>query len=182
MLLSRFLGPVLAAALLLTACIPLPVNPAVNFTPYQNPWYPKEDFERLLNSWKSGRAVPWQIRYRGSAFSDSELVIESTGQGSLGPRLPGAGQQTETFTLSKDELKKLVDDMLASGVFGLYDGHYGAYTQGGGVGGPEIMATVGTLEKRVSKDPSLSSSISLEAGAIQAASDAIVKLALAKLK
>lgn len=178
---KRFFLTGLLTALLATGCL-LPVNPVVNFTPYQNPYYPREEFDRLLNSWKSGRPVTWQVRYRGSAFSDSELVIGSDGAGSLGPRLPGTGADPQNFTLSKEQLIKLVDALTGSGIFALYDGHYGAFTQSGGVGGPEIIAQVSNLQKRVSKDPALSPAISWEAGAIQTASDALVGIARSKLK
>jgi hypothetical protein len=71
-----------------------------------------------------------------------------------------------------------VERVVDSGVLDLYDGHYGAFAQQGGAGGPELKITVGGLLKHVSKDDGLSSNFSREAGAIQKAADSIADLAL----
>lgn len=173
-------GPLLLSTLLLATlaggCM-MPVSPLVNFTPYSNPYVTKENFETQFQAWKSGRQVTWTIHYKGSSFSEQELVIGSDGKSSLGGQLPGGEQ---SFTVSKADLSKLVDTLIQSGMFSLYDGHYGAWTQGGGAGGPQIRVTIGGLEKRVSKDQSLD--VGWEADAIQKASDAIASTALKYLK
>lgn len=155
----------------------MPVSPLVNFTPYSNPYVTKDNFETQFTAWKAGRQVTWTINYKGTSFSDQELVIPSDGKASLGGQLPGGEQQ---FTVTRTDLGKLVDTLVSSGMFGLYDGHYGAWTQGGGLGGPQIKVTIGGLEKRVSKDQSLD--IGWESDAIQKASDAIASTALKYLK
>jgi hypothetical protein len=162
----------LTLSVLLAGC----VSPLVNFTPYSTPYFPKEEFEKLLTSWKAGRSVTWEVRYKGSAFSEDELVIASDGQGSLGPRLPTASKQAKVFTAAKADLARMVDKLIASNIFSLYDGHYGAWAQAGGAGASEIRVVAGGIEKRVSKDPSLSTAISLEAASIQTASDAILEI------
>lgn len=162
----------------LAGCNAIPVTPWVSFQAYSNPLFNRSDFETLLNAWKQGKAIAWDIRFRGTAFSDQVLVIKSTGEGSLGPVLPNATNPARSFKATNAELINVVNSITDSGVLGLYDGHYGAYTQGGGAGGPEITLTVGTLVKHVSKDDALSPSISREASAIQKASDAIADLAL----
>lgn len=158
------------------------VSPLVNHTPYANPTFPKEEFERLFTAWKGGRNVAWEIHYRGTALADQQLVLKSTGEGSLGSRLPGVEKQPRTFTATKTELTRVVDKLNESGLFGLYDGHYGAWAQGGGVGGPEIRVLIGGMEKRVSKDAGLSGTISWEAGAIEKSSDAILEVGLKYIK
>lgn len=155
----------------------LPVSPLVNFTPYSNPYVPKENFESQFQAWKAGRQVSWTILYKGSNFSEQELVIPEDGKASLGGQLPGGDQQ---FTISKADLTRLVDALIASGIFNLYDGHYGAWSHGGGVGGPEIRVTISGIEKRVSKDAGLD--IGFEADAIQKANDAIASTALKYLQ
>jgi hypothetical protein len=162
----------------LAGCNAVPVTPWVNFQPYANPLFDHTDFENLLNAWRSGKAVTWQIQFKGTSFSDQLLVIKSTGEGSLGPALPGGSANTRSFKATNAELIAVTNAIVDSGVLSLYDGHYGAYAQGGGAGGPELTFTVGTLVKHVSKDEALSPSISHEAGAIQKASDAIADLAL----
>lgn len=170
---ARFLASLLAPLAVVAAC----VSPQVNFTPYQNPYFPKEEFERQLNAWKAGQGVSWQLTYRGSAFADAELVINSEGPSSLGHQLPAGSQGTRTFTPQRAELAAVVDKLVGSQVFALYDGHYGAWTQGGGVGGPDVRIRVAGMEKRVSRDPGLSPYVSWEASAIQGVSDAVVELA-----
>ena len=101
----------LTLAVLTAGC----VSPLVNFTPHSLPYFPKEEFERVFTSWKAGRAVSWEVRYRGSAFSEDDLVIKSTGEGSLGPRLPSAGQQSKAFTVTKQELGKRVVKVMPAG-------------------------------------------------------------------
>lgn len=174
MKLARFLLP----AMLIAGC----VSPLVNHTPYANPYFPKEEFERLFTAWKGGRNVSWEVRFRGSSLADQQLVLKSTGEGSLGSRLPGVGDQPQTFNPTKAELTRVVDRLIESGVLGLYDGHYGAWTQGGGVGGPEVRVLIGGMEKHVSKDPGLSGVASWEAGAIQQAADAILEIGLKYIK
>jgi hypothetical protein len=174
------------ASLLVMACLAgcnaVPVTPWVNFTPYSNPLFDHADFENLLTLWKSGKAVTWEVRFKGTSFSDQELVIKSTGEGNLGPRLPSGTTTTRTFKATNTELIQVVNAITDSGVLSLYDGHYGAYSQAGGAGGPELTFTVGTLVKHVSKDEALSPSISREASAIQKASDAVADLALKYIK
>jgi hypothetical protein len=157
-------------------------SPLVNFTQHQTPTYPKEQFDQHFALWKSGRNATWEVRYKGTSFSEDELVISSDGQGSLGARLPTGGKQAQAFTVPRAELGKLVDKLVASNIFGLWDGHYGAWTQGGGVGGAEIRVLAGNLEKRVSKDPGLSTTLSWESASIQAASDAILELSRKYIK
>jgi hypothetical protein len=169
---------ILGLSVLLAGC----VSPLVNFTPYSTPYFPKEEFERLFTSWKAGRAVTWEVRYKGSSFSEDELVVKSDGQGSLGPLLPTSTKQATVFTVAKADLTRLVDKLVSSNVLSLYDGHYGAYTQSGGAGAAAVRLVVGGLEKRVSKDPGLSSALSPEAGSIQAASDAVLELSRKYLK
>lgn len=166
----------------LAGCNVIPVTPWVNFQPYANPLFDKADFDNLINAWKQGRAVTWQIQFKGTSFSNQLLVIKSTGEGSLGPSLPTATTTARAFKATNAELIAVVNAIDDSGVLSLYDGHYGAYSQGGGAGGPELTFTVGTLVKHVSKDEALSPSFSHEAGAIQKASDAIADLALKYIK
>ncbi|MDB5099460.1 MAG: hypothetical protein JWM80_3881 [Cyanobacteria bacterium RYN_339] len=166
----------------LAGCNKIPVTPWVNFTPYANPLFDHTDFENVLAAWKSGKAVTWEIRFKGTGLSDQELVIKSTGEGNLGPRLPSGSSTTRTFKATNAQLIAVVDSITDSGVLSLYDGHYGAYSQGGGAGGPELTITIGTLVKHVSKDESLSPSISREASSIQKASDAVADLALKYIK
>jgi hypothetical protein len=168
----------LTLATLVTGC-QLPVSPLVNFTPYSNPYVPKENFETQFTAWKAGRSVPWTITYQGTGFSAQELIIASDGKASMGGQLPGTNNEA-AFTITKSDLTKMVDAVIATGMFGLYDGHYGAWTQAGGAGGPQIRVTIGGLEKRVSKYTNLD--IGWEADAIQKASDAIASTALKYLK
>jgi hypothetical protein len=163
----------LTLTLLLAGC----VSPLVNFTPYSNPYFPKDEFEKAFTSWKAGRAVTWEVHYKGTAFSEDELVVNSNGQGSLGPRLPSSSRQTKTFQAAKADLTRLADRLVASGIFGLYDGYYGAWTQATGAGGSEVRVLASGLEKHVAKDPNLSTAVSLEASAIQGACDAMLELA-----
>lgn len=163
----------LTLAVLLTGC----VSPLVNFTAYSNPYFPKDQFEAVFNSWKAGRAVTWEAHYKGTAFSEDELVVSSDGKGSLGPRLPGGSKQTQAFTVTKADLAKLVDRMVGSGIFGLYDGYYGGWSQSTGQGGSEIRVLASGLEKRVARDPNLSTAVSLEASSIQTACDAMLEIA-----
>lgn len=168
----RFTHLFLLTGLLLTGC----VSPLVNHTPYAVPYFPKSEFERLFTAWKGGKAVTWQVAYKGSAFSDQELVLRSTGDGSLGAKLQGVEKQPKTFTVTKAELNKLVTAMIDSGIFGLYDGHYAAWTHAGGLGGPEIRVEVAGMIKRVSKDPGLSGAISWEASAIEKVNTTILEI------
>ncbi len=161
---------------LLGACeyIQLPVSPLVKFSAYTNPYFRQADFEKQFAAWKAGRGS-WEIQMRGSTFSDRELVLHGSGTSAFGPRLPGPGSPAViSFTPTRAELVQVVDRLLACKVFDLYDGHYGAYTQGGGVGGPDLLIKVGGLEKHVSKDEELTSG--WEADAIRAAADAVVLL------
>ena len=168
----------LTLATLVTGC-QLPVTPVVNFTPYSNPFVPKESFETQFAAWKSGRQVQWTINYQGSGFAAQELIIAHDGKASLGGSVPGTANE-QAFTITKADLAKMIDAVTATGIFGLYDGHYGAWSHGGGAGGPQIRVTINGLEKRVSKDTSLD--IGWEADAIQKASDAIASTALKYLK
>jgi hypothetical protein len=171
----------LAAALALAALAGC-VSPLVNHTPYQNPYFAKDDFERLLASWKAGRAVTWEAHYRESAFASEELVLNSEGPCSLGPKLPTAGKQARTFTPTKAELAAVVDTMTGKNLFALYDGIYAPWMQASGPGGQELRVLVGGMEKHVSRDPNLSPGLSWEAATIQAVSDAMVQLGLKYLK
>lgn len=154
----------------LTAC----VTPYVRFTAASVPYYSQDLFSRVFSAWKTQRQSSWHMRLRGSRFSQDELIIKSTGEGSLGPVLPGGAQTVKTFKLSDDELKKLIDQVLASGVLNLYDGVYAPYAQGGGQGGPELNISAGGYSKQVSMDARL---VSPEASAIQKASDAMLAVA-----
>ena len=167
----------LKLALTLAVCLTGCVSPLVNYTPYSNPTIPKEQFETSLTAWKGGSAVAWEVHYRGTAFSEDELMVKSNGQGSLGPRLPGGTKQSKTFTASKADLARLADRLIASGIFGLWDGYYGAWTQATGSGGSELRVVASGNEKRVARDPNLSTAISPEASAIQTACDAMLEIA-----
>lgn len=168
----------LLSAVLLAGC----ASPLVNFTQHQTPTYPKEQFDQHFALWKAGKNATWEVRYKGTSFSEDELAITSDGQGSLGARLPTGSKQAQAFTVPRAELGKLVDKLVASNIFSLWDGHYGAWTQGGGVGGAEVRVVAGGLEKRVSKDPGLSTTLSWESASIQAAVDAILDLSRKYIK
>lgn len=170
-------GVLAYASLSLGACF-LPVNPLVRFSAYQVPYFRQDDFARLLNQWKSGRPVVWTIRYRATPHSDSELVIPHTGAAIYGAQTTGSGGRGGNFTPTRAELIKMVDALLESKVFDLFDGHYGAYNQGGGLQGPEIRIEVGGLLKHVSFDLDLPPSLSWEAGALDSANRAIANLGL----
>src|SRR4051812_28405413 len=120
----------------LAGCNAVPVTPWVSFSPYSNPLFDHADFENLLTLWKSGKAVAWEIRFKGTNLSDQELVLKSTGEGNLGPRLPSSPTSTRNFKATNAELIQVVNAVVDSGVLSLYDGHYGAYSQAGGAGGP----------------------------------------------
>ncbi|HEY9720493.1 MAG TPA: hypothetical protein V6D47_00655 [Oscillatoriaceae cyanobacterium] len=159
----------LLGMLLLAGCSwPQFSSPLTNFTPYANPNIPKEQFDSLFNAWKAGQAIPWNVHFRGSQFTTAELIINSTGTSSLG---------AQTFTPSHAQLASLIDEMQASNLFSLYDGHYGAWLSGGGVGGPDITVDVGSATKHVSSDPEVNTTLSWEAGAIQDVSQDLIKLA-----
>lgn len=160
--------------LLLAGCTwPQISSPLVNFTPYANPDIPKDQLDSMFNSWKAGQAIPWDVHFRGSQFSTAELVINSTGTSSLG---------AQTFTPSHAQLASLVDAIETSNVLSLYDGHYGAWLSGGGVGGPDVTIDIAGLTKHVSSDPEVNTTLSWEAGAIQTVSQALIKLANAYVK
>lgn len=161
----------------LGACF-LPVNPLVRFSAYQVPYFRQDDFARPFSQWKAGRPVVWTIRYRATPHSDSELVIPHAGPAIYGAQMTGSGGRGGSFTPSRAELVKLVDALLESKVFDLFDGHYGAYNQGGGLQGPEIRFEVAGVLKHVSFDRDLPVSLSWEAGALDMASRAIESLGL----
>jgi hypothetical protein len=164
----------------LAGCGAVPVTPWVKFTPYSNPVFDHQQFEDALNSWKTGRNVVWTVRFKSSDFADQELMLAGTGECSLGPRLATGSQQTRNFKPTKAELDHVIDRLIQSGVFTLYDGHYGPYSQGGGQGGPELTVIVNGQEKHVSKDAGLS--FSREGDIIGAASEAVADVALAYIK
>jgi hypothetical protein len=168
----------LSLVVLLAGC----VSPLVNFTAYSNPVFPKEEFETVFRSWKSGSNMSWEIHYKGTAFSEDELVVNANGQGNLGPRFPGTGKQVKAFTVSRADLAKLADKMVSSGIFALYDGYYRAWTQATGAGSSEVRVLANGLEKRVARDPSLSTSVSLESASIQSACDAMLEVAAKYIK
>lgn len=178
--------PGLARSILTALCVgglccagcQLPVTPLVTFTPYQTPLYTQKDFERQFASWKAGRPVTWEVQFKGTAFSESELVVRSNVPSSYGARLPG--QASREFTPTPEELSVVVNKLLAVKLFDLYDGHYGALTQAGGVGGPDIEIRVGGLLKHVSKDEDLQ--FGWEAAAIKSAADVMVALGLKYIK
>lgn len=174
----------LLMALVLAGCpFQLPVSPLVRFTAFGVPYNTQEDFQKRFQSWKSGKPQPWTMRLRATALSDSSIILHSDEPSSLGPKLVGGtGTTGQTFKPTRAELVKLVDDVLTTKVFDLYDGHYGAYDQGGGIIGPDIVIQIGGLEKHVSYDEDLSASTSWEAGAIQRTSEAIKALGLKYLK
>lgn len=175
----RWLGRAAAVGALLSlgACF-LPVNPLVRFSAYQVPYFRQDDFARPFNQWKAGRPVEWTIRYRSTPHSDAELVIPHTGPAIYGAQMTGSGGRGGSFTPTRAELVKLVDSLLESKVFDLFDGHYGAYNQGGGLQGPEIRFEVAGVLKHVSFDRDIPVSLSWEAGALDAASRAIRNLGL----
>lgn len=156
----------------------LPVTPWARFSAYAVPYHAQDDFKKRFDSWKAGRAVSWTLTYRASAHSDNALVLRSEGVSSFGPRLVGTGDPGQEFTPPRAELVRLVDDLLTTKIFDLYDGHYGAYDQGGGLRGPELRAEVGGLQKLLSYDEDLNASTSWEAAALQRASQAITALGL----
>jgi hypothetical protein len=164
----------------LLGCNVVPVTPWVKFTAYSNPSYDHQQFEDGLNAWKAGRNVVWTVRFKSSDFADKELMLSGTGKCSLGPRVDTGAQQTRNFTPTKPELDQVVSRLIESGVFTLYDGHYGPYLQGGGQGGPELTVTVNDLVKHVSKDAGLS--FSREGDIIGAASEAVADVALNYIK
>lgn len=175
-------GTVLALGL--GACGLVPVSPLVNHQPYQVPYFPPEDFESLLNRWKQGQTVDWEFRLRATAFSDNQLSLRSSGSSGFGPpqvAAPTTGNAT-SFTPSRAELSRVVDQVIASKVFVLYDGRYAAYGFGGGTGGPELELRVGNLLKKVGKDEGLPGWMSWESTAIQGAVDAIRDLGLRYLR
>lgn len=172
----------LAAALGVAGCNYVPVTPWVAFTAYSNPNFDHTDFETQLNLWKQGHPVVWTVHFSSSEFVDQQLVIASNGLCSLGPPLPTTGKTTRTFRPTQSELSGLVDTLIGSGIFSLYDGHYGAYLQAGGTGGPDMTITVNDLIKHVSKDDNLNASVSHEASIIEKASNAVADLALKYLQ
>lgn len=176
-------GLALAALLFLTACpLQLPVSPFVRFTAFGVPYRTQDEFKSRFASWKSGRGQPWSMRLRANAIAEAAIILNSDEPSSLGPRLAGGTNTGQTFTPTRAELSKLVDDLLSTKVFDLYDGHYGAYDTGGGLIGPDLVVTIGGIEKHVSYDEDLSPSISWEAGAVGKASEAIRNLGLKYLK
>ena len=160
----------------------LPVTPWVRFSAYAVPYHAQDDFKKRLDAWKAGKAAPWSITYRASAHSDSALVLRSEGASSFGPRFAGTGDTGGEFTPTRQELATLVDDLTTTKVFDLYDGHYGAIDQGGGLRGPELRFEVNGLQKQLSFDEDLSASTSWEAAALQRASQAITTLGLKYLR
>lgn len=156
----------------------LPVTPWARFSAYAVPYHTQDDFKRRFDQWKAGRAVSWTLTYRASAFSENALVLRSEGASSFGPRLVGTGDPGQEFTPPRAELVQLVEDLLTTKIFDLYDGHYGAYDQGGGLRGPELRAEVGGLQKMLSYDEDLSATTSWEAAALQRASQAITAVGL----
>ena len=171
--------PVLfATTLALLAGCQLPVTPWARFTAYAVPYHTQDDFKKRLDLWKSGKAVSWTLTYRASAHSDSALVIRSAGTSSFGPRLAGTGATGGEFTPTRAELSALIDELTTAKIFDLYDGHYGAYDQGGGLRGPEMRFEVSGLLKQLSYDDDLSASTSWEAAALQKASQAVTALGL----
>lgn len=176
-------GLALAALVLLTGCpIQWPVSPLVRFTAFGIPYRTQDDFKSRFNTWKAGKSQPWSVRMRATALSESSIIINSDEASSLGPKLAGGTNPGNTFTPTKAELSKLIDDLLVTKVFDLYDGHYGAYDQGGGLIGPDLVVTIGGIEKHVSYDESLPASVSWEAGAIKGATDAVRALGLKYIK
>ncbi|MEB3196415.1 MAG: hypothetical protein VKP62_04355 [Candidatus Sericytochromatia bacterium] len=164
-------------SLALLACY-LPVSPLVRFSAFQVPYYRHDDFARPFSQWKAGRAVSWTLRYKATAHSDSELVIPHSGPASFGSQMTGSGGRGGQFTPTRAELVKLVDALLDSRVFELYDGHYGAYDMGGGLIGPEMRIEVAGILKHVSYDRDLPPAISWEAVALTQAAGAITALGL----
>lgn len=172
----------LALTAALAGCGLVPVTPWVKYTAYSTPIVDHQEFEDAFTAWKSGQSVSWTLRFKGSDFADQVLTIASSGTCSLGAALPTANTTSKTFKVSTSELQSLATQLIATGVFTLYDGHYGAYLQGGGQGGPDLDVTIGGLEKHVSKDDSLSAGVSREADIINKASNAVADLALKYVK
>lgn len=170
-------------AVVLAGCN-LPVTPWARFVPASVPYYKQTDFEARFNNWKSGKsAYTWTIQYRATALSEAALVIRSEGASSFGPLLSGStGTGGGSFTPPRTELVKLVDDLLTTKVFDLYDGFYGAYDQGGGLIGPQLKVEIAGLVKQVSYDEDLSPSMSWEAASIQRATEAVKALGLRYVK
>ncbi len=165
-------------SLVVLAGCQLPVSPFARFTAFAVPYHSQEEFKKRLDAWKGGRAMSWTLTYRASAHSDSALVLRSEGTSSFGPRLAGTADTGGEFTPTKAELTLLIDELTTSKIFDLYDGHYGAYDQGGGLRGPELRMEVGGLLKHLSYDEDLSASASWEAAALQRASQAVTTLGL----
>ena len=177
------LGLAVAALVFLTGCpFTLPVSPLVRFTAFGIPYRTQDDFKTRFTSWKAGRSQPWSMRLRATALSEASIIINSDEPSSLGPKLAGGTNPGNTFSPTKAELGKLIDDILVTKVFDLYDGHYGAYDQGGGLIGPDLFVSISGIEKHVSYDEDLSPSVSWEAGAIKGATDVIRTLGLKYIK
>lgn len=173
------LRPILSMVVVLIAAgCQLPVTPWARFTAYSVPYHGQDDFKKRFDAWRTGRGVSWTLTYRASAHSDSALVLRSEGASSFGPRLVGTSDTGGEFTPTRAELALLVDELTTSKIFDLYDGHYGAYDQGGGLRGPEMRIEVGGLLKLLSYDDDLNASTSWEAAALQRASQAVTTLGL----
>jgi hypothetical protein len=168
----------LVAVLALAAGCQLPVTPWARFTAYPVPYRTQADFERRFDAWASGKVVTWTLTYRANAHADSALVLRSSGPSSFGPRLAGTNGTGGEFTPTRAELRAVLQEMITAKVFDLYDGHYGAYDQGGGLRGPEIKMDVEGMVKQLSYDEDLSPSASWEAAALQKASAAITALGI----
>ncbi|MEB3223302.1 MAG: hypothetical protein VKS61_14600, partial [Candidatus Sericytochromatia bacterium] len=128
------------------------------------------------------KAVTWTVSFRATAHTESALVVASQGPSSYGAQVTGSGARGGTFTPSRTELLSLSERLLETRLFDLYDGHYGAYDQGGGLVGPELRVEIGGLLKHVSYDQDLSPSLSWEAMALRDASDAVTALGLKYLR
>jgi hypothetical protein len=173
-----------AAVSILCGCnlVYMPVNPVVKFSAFQVPYYRQDEFARRFQAWRSGKAVTWTISFRATAHTESALVIASQGPSTYGAQMSGAGGRGGTFTPSRTELLALSERLLETRLFDLYDGHYGAFDQGGGLVGPEIRVEIGGMLKHVSYDQDLSPSLSWEATALRDASDAVMALGLKHLR
>lgn len=173
--------PLLLTLALVAGC-QLPVTPWVRFTAFPVPYHPQDDYVKRLDAWKAGRGQGWTITYRASAHSDASLVLRSEGSSSFGPRFAGTGDTGGEFTPPRAELVALVDELVTTKVFDLYDGHYGAYDQGGGLRGPELRFEVGGVLKQLSFDEDLAASTSWEAASLQRASQLITTMGLKYLR
>ncbi|MEB3328147.1 MAG: hypothetical protein VKQ33_02815 [Candidatus Sericytochromatia bacterium] len=181
---TRVQGALAAAVLALGGCdlVYLPVNPVVRFSAFQVPYYRQDEFARRFQAWRAGKVVTWTVSFRATAHSESALVIASQGPSTYGAQMSGSGGRGGTFTPSRTELLALTERLLETRLFDLYDGHYGAYDQGGGLVGPELRVELGGLLKHVSYDQDLAPSLSWEATALRDASEAVMALGLKYLR